>query len=289
MTIRVKLNEESDIFSILSDFFPIWEKEDIDFLNVQLDYTFGNHIDGEIFTLILSIVNELRALGNPVDIEIVGIKDCLPMPYTENIGFFKRLENELSPITQLDYPNLNFIEITHLAPEVYNLNDAFLDIFDRHFDLSPENLNSLVFVFDELICNTTRHCQSKNGGYYFCQKNKNRNTVEVIIVDSGIGIQKSLNRAFPHYNELTCLEECIKFGVTCGDGRGHGLYFISELLKRNKGEFICVSGFSNLSINNGEQKAGKNAYYKGTIVKCVFNMNNILPIEELLDEQNYSK
>lgn len=287
MKIIVKIDAQSDIFSIISAFSPIWKKKSDKRIDIHIKCTSEQIIASEIFVIIASIVNELRCIGKKISIEFDVNKHCSSIQYAEKIGFFKNLKHDIKGIDEKNYPDKHFIEITHLAPDIYNLNDAFLDIFDTHFDLSPESLNSLVFVFDELICNTTRHCQSKNGGYYFCQKNTNRNTLEVIIVDSGIGIQKSLNRAFPHYNELRCLEECIKFGVTCGDGRGHGLYFISELIKRNKGEFTSVSGFSHLSIKNGKQIAGNNAGWQGTIVKCVFNLTNTLPIEQLLEEQNY--
>ncbi len=288
MKITVKLNEKTDIFSIVSNFSDIWS-HDVESIIVQLECVCDQVIEGEIFVIISSIVNELRRIGKQIIVEFEVNRHCLSMEYAKRMGFFKNLKTDFEVILYKDYPDQHFIEITHLAPDIYNLNDAFLDIFDTHFDLIPESLNSLVFVFDELICNTTRHCRSKNGGYYFCQKNTDRNTVEVIIVDSGTGIKKSLNRAFPHYNELTCLEECIKFGVTCGDGRGHGLFFISELLKRNKGEFIALSGTSHLSIKNGEQITGNNDYWQGTIIKCVFTLNNALPIEQLLEEQNYSR
>jgi hypothetical protein len=286
MEITIKINEKSDVFSIISDLSIIWEK-DYDCLKLRLDCACEPPIDGGIFVIISSIINELRCIGKDIIVEILTHEACPAIQYLVSIRFFKNISKGIFVSIPEDYPNHHFIEITHLASNIYNLNDAFLDIFDAYFDLNPESLNSLVFVFDELICNTTRHCQSKNGGYYFCQKNINSNTIEVIIVDSGIGIQKSLNRAFPHYNELTCLEECIKFGVTCGDGRGHGLYFIAELLKRNKGELITISGFSHLHIKNGEQVLGSNPYFQGTIVKCIFNLDNTLPIEQLLEEQNY--
>lgn len=288
MNITVKLNEKTDIFSIISDISDMWS-HDANTITVLFDCVCDQIIEGEIFVIISSIINELRQIDKPIIVEFKVNKHCLSMEYAKRIGFFKNLKTDFTFMIQNDYAERQYIEITHLAPSIYNLNDAFLDIFDTHFDLNPESLNSLVFVFDELICNTTRHCQSKNGGYYFCQKNADRNSVEIIIVDSGIGIHKSLNQAFPHYNELTCLEECIKFGVTCGDGRGHGLFFISELLKRNKGEFIAISGSTHLSIKNGEQKTGNNAYWQGTIIKCVFTLNNALPIEQLLEEQNYSR
>jgi hypothetical protein len=257
MELIIKLNAKSDVFSIITFFSRVWKNIKNRHIKIHLNFENESIIDCTILVIISSIVNELQLSNQQISVQFEGSNDSPSIEYAANIGFFRTLKPNIKNIFQQNDPNSHFINITHLAPNIYNLNDAFLDIFDTHFDLNPESLNSLVFVFDELICNTTRHCQSQNGGYYFCQKNTNRNTIDVVIVDSGMGIQKSLNRAFPRYNELKCLEECIKFGVTCGDGRGHGLYFISELLKRNEGEFMILSGFTHLKIKNGKITTGK--------------------------------
>lgn len=287
MNINITLSEKSNLFSVVSELSQLKNTQN-DNIHINITHFCGNFINAEVFVIINSIITELRSTGKNVTISIDTSQDCNILNYASRINFFKHLAIDFAEPFERRNPSGRFIEITHLSPNTYNINENFIDIFIDSFDLTPEALNSLVFVFDELICNTTRHAQSQSGGYYFCQKYPNRNTVEIFIVDSGIGISKSLNRAFPNYDEAKCLEECLKLGVTCGDGRGHGLYFISELIKRNNGHLTLLSGQSHLSLKNGQQNINKNANWDGTIVKCVFNLNYSLPIEELLKELNYS-
>ena len=65
MKITLKLNEESNIFSIVSDLSPIWV-QNFDILIFDIDFANDQIIDGAIFVMISSIVNELRCLGKQV-------------------------------------------------------------------------------------------------------------------------------------------------------------------------------------------------------------------------------
>lgn len=286
MRVTVTLNEKSSIFSVISELSDLKNAVN-DNIHLDIPFAFGNFIDAEVFVIINSIVNELRSVGKSVTISIDVNQNSNILNYASRINFFKHLGIAFDETFERHPAKGKFVEITHLPSNNYVLDDNLIDVFTNNFSLSTEALNSLIFVFDELMCNVTLHSQSQNGGYYFCQKYPNRNTVEIIIVDSGIGIAKSLNKAFSNYNEPKCLEECIKYEVTCGNGRGHGLFFIAELIRRNKGSLTLLSGESHLLIDKGHQKLSNNAYWDGTIVKCVFKLNNPLPIENLLNELNY--
>ena len=285
-SIHINLNNRNTIFTTLDYLSNI----DFSFENyiINIEYKCSNYVDCDSYLVIVALVNELKRVGKAVVVNFNTDQECSTIRYASRIDFFKHTGILYQENFQRRNTSDSLLEITHINKDCMGLSDELLGLFESNFRLSEEELEPLIFSFDELICNATLHSASNNGGYIYCQKFKKSNFLNIIIADCGMGVKSTLNRKYPDYNNAQSLNECIKFGVTCGNGRGHGLYLVAELLMRNKGKFCLISGENHIFTELNEKKVGYNAHWQGTIVKCSFNLNEPLPIRELFDELNYS-
>jgi anti-sigma regulatory factor (Ser/Thr protein kinase) len=190
--------------------------------------------------------------------------------------------------TRHDVSN-NLIPITNISG-AYDLSRDILQIFANDFQMSKTDIAQLSLIISEMFCNTTIHSKSKGGAYLYCQKyRKSRNSLEFILVDSGIGIKKSLQKNMVHQNitNKEAVSSAIRFGVTCGEGRGHGLYFASEFVKRNNGEMVLISGDERIVIKNNTVNSITNNHWNGVYLKFLFKFDSQISLDELMREKKY--
>ena len=146
MNINVTLSEKSDIFSVVSELSQLRNTQN-DNIHINITHFCGNFINAEVFVIINSIITELRSIGKSVTISIDTSQDCNILNYASRINFFKHLSIDFTESFERRNPSGRFIEITHLSPNTYNINENFIDIFTDNFDLNLDALNSLVFCF----------------------------------------------------------------------------------------------------------------------------------------------
>lgn len=287
MVININFNKYNNIVSFLQSLPPLsldsYDQEVI----FDVEYTCGRFVDSDCYLLLTCIYNELKALGKDVKILFDTDTPCDNLNYASRIDFFKHVDIEYVEKFTRNNVNGRMIEITHLPPDSYGMN-SIVDMFANNFGLNEEQAEGLIFVFNELICNTTIHSQSNNGGYIYAQKYPNRKILNLTIADCGIGIQASLNKKYNSLSNQNALTECLKYEVTCGIGHGHGLFMISELLKSNQGALHIYSFENNIKVNSFDQSVGDNALWNGTIVKCNFNLSQPLGVYDLFKQLNYS-
>src|SRR5690606_12809806 len=111
----------------------------------------------------------------------------------------------------------------------------------NNFKMSDNDIDFISLIIEEMICNTTMHSKSISGAY--CYSQKYINSLEFILIDNGIGIKKSLEKN-PEYSALTNEESILKaleFEVTNGEGRGHGLFIMKEIVKEIGGNILLLS------------------------------------------------
>lgn len=226
--------------------------------------------------VIVCLVNELRSLGKAVIVNFDTNQECDTIRYASRINFFANLGIDYTEKFVRHDASENLIEITKIQDNSYGLDEKIVKILKSNFYLSDEDSETLIKVFYELVSNITLHAKAKNQGYLYCQRYKNSNTLELIIIDAGVGIKNSLNTAYPDFTNEIALKECIKCAVTDGNGRGIGLFYITELLKKNKGTFLIFSGNNGMLINAVRTELFDIPNWDGTIIKCVFNTKNAL-------------
>lgn len=279
--IKYNLNSNNDIFSAIRVFSEFSTSVD-----TELEITFrpGKYtfINNDVYLIISSFVNEVKKNGNRMSVSFPIEGKSKQLDYASRIDFFRHLKVEYLEDFKRHKTNGNFIEIKNIHQGSYNISERFEEVFSRDFGLNCNDINNISFMIDELICNMTMHSKSMSGAYFYCQKFPMRQQIEITIVDSGIGIANSLSKAYPGLENYEYLSKCIEFEVTSGEGRGHGLYFTSEFMRRNNCEMSLISGENMLKIENERVKLYRNPSWNGVILKLIINFDIPNSIDDIV-------
>ena len=248
-------------------------------------------INADVYLLIVSFVNEMRADGKTININLVEEeKNCSAITYASRIDFFKQLNIDYDEKNARHDVSRNLIPIMNIPKGVLDLPKEVNDIFKNDFNMSPIDIFQLTLIISEMFCNTSLHSKSKSGAYLYCQKYRGKlNHLEFILVDSGIGIQKSLqmNEIHKNISNAEAISKSIEFGITCGEGRGHGLYFASEFTRRNNGTMILVSGENRIVVKNQAVNNITNNPWNGVYLKILFKFDSPVSLNDLMKEKEY--
>jgi len=263
---------------ILSDLYGINEASPWEKITIIIKYERGGYIDCSVLLFLVAIYNELKEAGYNVSVEFSNTEPEDRIRYLSRIDFFNLLDIPNAEFFTRQDSSGRFIEITNIGkgPATYALTEEIIGIMEQSLNVSDEQLGAIVFALNELISNVELHSKSHNGGYIYCQKYPKKRIVDLVIVDAGQGILKSLNKEDGRFSNRDALRKCIQFGVTSGRGQGHGLYFVQKLIAQNKGEMVLISGSDSLYSRGGEIKMVKNKEWKGTYIRCKFQINDLL-------------
>lgn len=156
-------------------------------------------------------------------------------------------------------------------------------------------VDALTYSFREIFRNVVEHSESKKLTYC-AQYWKTRQTVELVVLDSGIGIKSSLasNPNFKNCTDRQAIQYSLmpavsgKFfkGVKKQVGNvwqnsGFGLYMTNRLC-RNGGSFFICSGNSGLLLNSSG-KIDFDTSFEGTALRMVMNLRNVINLKEKLE------
>ncbi|MGV8993137.1 MAG: hypothetical protein ACOH1O_03465 [Flavobacterium sp.] len=259
-------------------------------LDLTLELKCQGFIKAEIYLLLVSFINNLRAANHTVNISFKNLDNCSAANYASRIDFFKHLDIEFEEKANRNDVSGNLIPITKIGQGVMDLDRDILSVFQNDFNMSEKDVGQLSLIISEMFCNTSIHSKSKSGAYLYCQKYKGAmNCLEFILVDSGIGIKSSLQKN-PEYENISnkdAVSNAIKYEVTCGEGRGHGLYFASEFVRRNNGEMLLISGDERIVIKNGTVNSITNNPWNGVYLKFLFKFDSAISLNELMLEKSY--
>lgn len=184
------------------------------------------------------------------------------------------------PITNIESEASVFESAVNLANIAID-NNSFLE----------KSRNDILIVLNELLGNCYHH--SEREGFYglACAQNwKKSNTIQISIIDDGIGIRESL-RQNPELSELisnnNACEIASRFGITSKPEKGHagyGLALARELTKHNKGNFILISGSEGFAeYDNKPISFDLKHSWKGTMLIIEWNTNNIINTKQVYD------
>ncbi len=280
------ISDKLNLLTLIKQFSKVNILENLD---LTIEFECKGFVKAEVYLLIVSFVNEMRSNGRTVIITLLNDKECSAISYASRIDFFVQLGIAYDDKNQRHNLSGILIPITNIESGVYDLSKEILNVFKNDFKMSEEDVFQLSLIISEMFCNTTIHSKSKSGAYLYCQKYKALNALEFILVDSGIGIKSSL-RKNPIYETISnsdAVSKSIVFEVTCGEGRGHGLYFASEFVKRNSGEMCLVSGDNRIVIKNQAVNYITNDNWNGVYLKFLFKFDSNIPLNELMLEKEY--
>jgi hypothetical protein len=188
-------------------------------------------------------------------------------------------------------------------------DDITHKIISNANNLSSDNKDDLSkylkYLIREMMSNVVSHANSQIGGFITAQYYPQKNKVQVIIIDNGIGLQASLSQNYHLNNEEDAIQKAMEKEVTGSNPfasynnvqkhAGLGLFFLSKIIENTQGNLLIVS-------NNTIYKSPQNSFqelntnFKGTLIAFeIFEDNleyefmqlfNIIKSEDEEDEED---
>ncbi|MFZ2975001.1 MAG: hypothetical protein WA055_00020 [Candidatus Moraniibacteriota bacterium] len=256
-----------------------------------------------IHPVVLSMIAALGLTIEPNNI-ICNTLTAKSAHYLERMGLFKFLgissginihEHESAgrfiPLTQIK----NSDELSRFITEMIPL-----------LHLQPNQVDPIRYVVSELVRNVIEHSLSKNGAIVSAQYYKKSNRIGIGIVDTGIGIKRTINQSHIARTHLEAIRLALIPGITGTTKKeggtefnaGAGLFFIKSIAKVNHDFFIIYSGNAiykllknksaklKLHADPLEDKNSKSEdfpFWEGTAVGVDISLNETKEFSSLLD------
>lgn len=187
----------------------------------------------------------LKVKPNSIDCEKLEAKS---KHYLQRMNLFKLLKLKVGMQITEHEPAGRFIPLT-IITNSQELTKFITDIIPL-LHLEPKHSNSIKYVVSELVRNVLEHSQSKQGAIVSAQYYKKSNTIRIGIVDSGVGIKKTINNAYPAQTHLEAIRLALTPGITGTTQRiggteynaGAGLFFTKSIAQINRDFFMIYSG-----------------------------------------------
>lgn len=166
------------------------------------------------------------------------------------------------------------------------LRDAVVEACDLEDERA---VGAIHLCLGELAENVLFHADTPLGGFAAAQGWKKKATVEVTIVDMGIGIRKSLTKNEAHADISTDTEAIEKALEPMVSGipdpkRGLGLSVTRFLLRRNGGSLMIRSGEGAVYAGTDERSERCESAFPGTIVSLTARTDQPLDSEGAWDD-----
>lgn len=141
-----------------------------------------------------------------------------------------------------------FIPLTQIKNSA-SLSKFIEDIIPM-LHLEEKNAQPIKYIISELVRNVLEHSDSKNGAIVSAQYYIKSNTIRIGIVDSGVGISKTIRKSHSAATDLDAIQLALTPGITGTTSReggtdynaGAGLFFTKSIAKINRDFFILYSG-----------------------------------------------
>ena len=168
--------------------------------------------------------------------------------YLERMGLFKLLNIESDIEIKEHEPAGRFIPLTRITNSE-ELTKFITDIIPL-LHLKPKQAEPIKYIVSELVRNVLEHSQSEHGAIVSAQYYQKSNTIRIGIVDTGVGIKKTINMSHDTPTHLESIRMALIPGIT-GTTRkeggtefnaGAGLFFIKSIAKVNRSFFMIYSG-----------------------------------------------
>ena len=232
--------------AFLGNIDPFLKK--IDFSNPDNLEITANKSWISIHPVVLSMVAALGLNVNQSEIRCEKL-EAKSKHYLQRMGLFgllnietdmKIVEHESAgrfiPLTKIN----NSQELTRFITDITPL-----------LHLPPEQAGPIKYVVSELVRNVLEHSESKQGAIVSAQYYKKSNTIKIGIVDTGVGIKKTINNAYPATKtHLEAIRLALTPGITgttrliggTESNAGAGLFFIKSMAQVNREFFMIYSG-----------------------------------------------
>lgn len=131
--------------------------------------------------------------------------------------------------------------------------------------LKPQHADAIKYVVSELVRNVLEHARSDVGAILCAQYHQKSNMIRIGIVDTGIGIKKSINQSHRATSHLEAMRLALIPGITGTTRReggteynaGAGLFFIKSIATINRNFFLVYSGNAVYKLLKSKRKKVK--------------------------------
>ena len=237
--------------------------------------------------------------------------------YAAHIGFFKSISDKIEignepgeakgsenyiPITALDLSKIQTDcssngRILELGDAIEIKSKSLAKILCRE---SEEMVTLMTYLIREMIRNIPEHAGTMTAwicGQYWPTKQE----AEIAIIDEGIGIRESLRKNHTHSSYIQTDEDAILCAVKPGISQafipsrgnrstdvwansGFGLYMVSEICRKLRGQFWLASGEKFVCINSSGEQRIRNTHISGTAIRMTFSTQNLKSSKDIIQE-----
>ncbi|MBI2092375.1 MAG: sensor histidine kinase [Deltaproteobacteria bacterium] len=252
--------------------------------------------------VVLAMVAALGLTVKPENIFIEKL-EAKSKHYLERIGLFKLLGLRSDIIITEHEPAGRFIPLTRIGSSE-ELSRFIVDMVPL-LHLKPDQAEPIKYVVSELVRNVFEHSSSKAGAIICAQFYKKSNIIRIGIVDTGIGIKKSIGASYKISSDIEAIKLALTPGITGTTSRiggtefnaGAGLFFIKSIAKSAHDFFILYSGNAmyklltsaskpRLYIDPFRDRHSLNEelpYWQGTVVGIDISLGQKQEFSQLLD------
>ena len=281
---------------------------DDDTESVTINFSALNWIELGPMTYLLGVLKGWQEAG--ISVALTGIApNSSPVSYMSRMDFFEHLGHPIAESTTRQDSGDRFVEFKEITGRASNTADLLADdiatcitgntnepdLFEWT-DTPPENgyYDALAYSVSELIKNVQQH--SGGSGYIAAQHYPKSGITQIAVVDTGMGIRESFERASPPHaagirSDMDALKKALEAEVSskthssdafrgAAENAGVGLTLLTDVAIQANGGYRLASG-SALLHDQGEYSLSND--YKGTFVCLSFTRSELDQFRNLLE------
>ena len=155
----------------------------------------------------------------------------------------------------------------------HDLHEKVMNLVFGNLEVTKNNIKVVEWSLWEIMDNVLNHAESSVGGFVQATAFLEKNKVEFVVADAGMGIPVSMNEQ----DNSKALRDAVSEGITKdkNNNAGNGLYGSCQAAVISEGQFEIHSLNGHLFQNNIENKIHNNSIpYKGTSVRCAIGLSD---------------
>lgn len=191
----------------------------------------------------------IAAIGKPVRPENVRFESLARTKhYLTRMGLFDFLG--IPPDMEIEQHEQagRFVPLTQIKTS--DELTEFLQELQPLLHLQPEDVEPIRYSISELVRNVLEHSASEEGAIVCAQYFPNKKMIRIGIVDTGLGIRRTISDSYAVQDDLSALRLALTPGITGTTNRpggseqnaGAGLFFIKTIAYVNRDPFVIYSG-----------------------------------------------